>query len=344
MKTYVVTGGSGFIGSHICEQLIKKGNRVINIDNFTNFYDYKIKIKNVLESTQMDVNFEFLNKTEDLNRLVKIVDQPNYRLCLVDIRDYGSLGAVFQEETIDCVIHLAGYAGVRPSLEDPKIYIDVNIQGTLTLLELMKEYNVKKLIFASSSSVYGNNKTVPFSENDNVDFAISPYAATKKSGEVICHTYHHLYGIDMMLLRFFTVYGERQRPDLAIHKFTKFIDEERPIPFYGDGLSERDYTYIGDIIDGMEKSLRYLEEHSHVYEIINLGESTTITLKQMVVTIENILGKKATLEKLPTQPGDVQKTYADISKAKRLVNYKPNTNFEDGIKQFIKWYRRDKYD
>lgn len=339
-----MTGGSGFIGSHICERLIKKGNRVVNLDNFSNYYDYKIKIKNVLESLGMSSNFEFYNKAEDLVRLAEKVTNQYYRLYVADITDYKSLDVIFREETIDAVIHLAANAGVRPSIEDPIGYIDVNIHGTIKLLEKMKEYHVKKLIFASSSSVYGNNQTVPFSEEHNVDFAISPYAATKKSGEVICHTYHHLYEIDMLLLRFFTVYGERQRPDLAIHKFTRLIEEGRAIPFYGDGQSERDYTYIGDIVDGIEKSLHYVENHRGVYEIINLGESQTISLNGMVTMIEKILSKNATLEKFPMQPGDVQKTYADISKAKRLIGYKPKTAFEDGIKQFIKWYKGDKND
>ncbi|WP_268875894.1 GDP-mannose 4,6-dehydratase [Gottfriedia acidiceleris] len=339
-----MTGGSGFIGSHICERLMMKGNRVINLDNFSNYYDYKIKIKNVLESMGMTTNFEFYNKAEDLIRLAKKVTNQYYRLYVADITDGKSFDVIFREEKIDAVIHLAANAGVRPSIEDPIGYIDVNIHGTVKLLEKMKEYHVKKLIFASSSSVYGNNQTVPFSEKHNVDFAISPYAATKKSGEVICHTYHHLFEIDMLLLRFFTVYGERQRPDLAIHKFTRLIDEGRAIPFYGDGQSERDYTYIGDIVDGIEKSLHYVENYRNIYEIVNLGESQTISLNEMVTIIEKVLNKKATFEKFPMQPGDVQKTYADISKAKKLLGYKPITVFEDGIKQFIKWYKGDKND
>lgn len=339
-----MTGGSGFIGSHICERLMMKGNRVINLDNFSNYYDYKIKIKNVLESIGMTSDFEFYNKAEDLVRLAEKVTNQYYRLYVADITDCKSLDVIFQEETIDAVIHLAANAGVRPSIENPIGYIDVNIHGTIKLLEKMKEYHVKKLIFASSSSVYGNNQTVPFSEEHNVDFAISPYAATKKSGEVICYTYHHLYEIDMLLLRFFTVYGERQRPDLAIHKFTRLIDEGRAIPFYGDGQSERDYTYIGDIVDGIEKSLHYVENYRNIYEIVNLGESQTISLNEMVTIIEKVLNKKATFEKIPMQPGDVQKTYADISKAKKLLGYKPKTVFEDGIKQFIKWYKGDKND
>ena len=249
------------------------------------------------------------------------------------------LEEVFQKNKIDMVVHLAAMAGVRPSIEKPLLYEKVNVKGTMNILELMNKYNIKKFVCASSSSVYGNNEKVPFSEKDNVDRAISPYAATKKSCEVIGHSYHHLHKTDMIMLRFFTVYGPRQRPDLAIHKFTKAIIEEKEIPFYGDGTTQRDYTYIDDIIDGVLKSIIYLEKNENIYEIINLGESETISLKRMVETLEEEIGKKAVLKMLPMQPGDVNRTFADISKAKELIGYNPKTKFEEGIQKFINWYR-----
>ena len=245
---------------------------------------------------------------------------------------------IFSEYKIDLAFNPAAMAGVRPSLLDPLLYEEVNIKGYMNLLELCKKYGIKKFIQASSSSVYGNNKNVPFKETDIVDFAISPYAATKKSGEVLGHVYHKLYDIDMIQLRFFTVYGPKQRPDLAIHKFTKMILEEKSIPFYGDGNTKRDYTYIDDIVDGILKSIDYLFKNKNVYEIFNLGESHVVSLKEMVETIEKVLGKKAVLDKQPMQPGDVEKTYADISKAKEILGYNPKTNFEDGIKKFVDWY------
>ncbi|NLM36710.1 MAG: NAD-dependent epimerase/dehydratase family protein, partial [Firmicutes bacterium] len=219
------------------------------------------------------------------------------------------------------------------------LYNDVNINGTLNLLEMCRKYGVKKFVFASSSSVYGNNKKVPFAEDDFVDHPISPYAATKRAGELLCHTYHHLYGMDVACLRFFTVYGPRQRPDLAIHKFTNLIFNDEEIPFYGDGTTERDYTYIDDIIDGVVKAIRWVHTGQGIYEIFNLGESRTVSLKEMVATLENEIGKKARVKVLPMQPGDVQRTCADISKAKKILGYQPSTPFEEGIKRFVQWYR-----
>ena len=236
------------------------------------------------------------------------------------------------------VVHLAALAGVRPSIERPLDYVDVNIRGTMNLWELCKEFGIKKFICASSSSVYGNNEKVPFAETDTVDKPISPYAATKKCGEILGHTYHHLYQIDMIQLRFFTVYGPRQRPDLAIHKFTKLIDNQKEIPFYGDGTTARDYTFVEDIIDGVVKSIKYLEQHQGVYEILNLGESEVITLKEMVETLEKTLEEKVMLNRQSMQPGDVQKTNADITKAKNLIDYAPKTNFQNGIKKFVEWF------
>lgn len=317
MKKYLVTGGAGFIGSHLSDFLLKEGNSVVVVDNFNDYYDVSIKERNIEENLK----------------------NPNYKLNRGDIRDYDFLKKIFEEESIEVVINLAAMAGVRPSLENPMLYEEVNVKGLMNLLELCKANFIKKFVQASSSSVYGKNKEVPFKETAVVDFAISPYAATKKSGEVMGHVYHHLYNIDMIQLRFFTVYGPRQRPDLAIHKFTRMITAGEAIPFYGDGTTQRDYTYIDDIIDGISKSIRYLEKNEKVYEIFNLGESHTVSLKEMVGTIEEELGIEAKINRQPMQPGDVEKTYADISKAKEILGYDPKTDFKDGIRKFVQWYR-----
>jgi UDP-glucuronate 4-epimerase len=311
MTKYLVTGAAGFIGSHLVEKLLEGNNTVIGVDNFDKFYSRDIKLENLSK------NFE------------------NKSFCLIeaDLRNKNELQEIFKKHHIDLVIHLAAKAGVRPSILDPVGYYQTNVMGTLNLLEVMKEYDCKKMIFASSSSVYGNNKIVPFSENDSVDNPISPYAATKKAGELLCHSYHHLYGFDIFCLRFFTVYGPRQRPDLAIHKFTKLIMEGKPIPFYGDGSTERDYTYIDDIIDGIAGAINNIKG----YDIFNLGESKTISLAQMVAVIENTVGCKAILNRLPLQPGDVERTFANISKAKLKLAYNPKFTFEDGVKQFTEW-------
>lgn len=343
MKTFLITGGAGFIGSTVAEKLLNNGNKVVVVDNFNDFYDYNRKIRNILEITnnfdKMD-QLENLSKDEKINKLAEIVNSNNFKLIYGDIRDCEKMDKVFAENRFDLVFNPAGMAGVRPSLLDPLLYEEVNVRGYLNLLELCKKYDVKKFVQASSSSVYGNNKEVPFKETAIVDFAISPYAGTKKACEVMGHVYHKLYNIDMLQLRFFTVYGERQRPDLAIHKFTKLILEDKAIPFYGDGTTKRDYTYIGDIVDGVLKSIDYLFKNKNVYEIFNLGESHVVSLKEMVETIEKVLNKKAILEILPMQPGDVEKTYADISKAKTMLGYNPKTNFENGIKKFVEWYKR----
>lgn len=244
---------------------------------------------------------------------------------------------MFDEHRPELVVHLAACAGVRPSILDPVLYTDVNINGTVNVLECLNRYGIKRHIFASSSSVYGNNKKVPFSESDHVDNPISPYAATKKAGELLCHTYHHLYDINTACLRFFTVYGPRQRPDLAIYKFTKLISENEPVPFYGDGSTKRDYTYIDDIVDGVVKACAWVDSDEKRYGIFNLGESAAITLTRMIGTIENALGKKAVVERLPIQPGDVEITYADITLAREVLGYCPATDFSEGIRTFITW-------
>ena len=343
MKNFLITGGAGFIGSTVAERLLNRGDKVVVVDNFNDFYDYNRKIKNILEITN-NFNkigeFENLLKDEKISKLIEIVNSDNFTLIYGDIRDREAMDRVFAENSFDLVFNPAAMAGVRPSLLDPMLYEDVNIRGYMNLLELCKKYGVKKFVQASSSSVYGNNKEVPFKETAIVDFAISPYAATKKSCEVMGHVYHKLYNIDMVQLRFFTVYGPKQRPDLAIHKFTKMILEDKPIPFYGDGTTKRDYTYIDDIVDGILKSMSYLFNNKNVYEIFNLGESHVVSLKEMVETIESALGKKAILDIQPMQPGDVDKTYADISKAKAMIGYDPQTNFSEGIRKFVEWYKR----
>lgn len=324
MKNILITGGAGFIGSHLTENLLKGGNKVIVIDNFNDYYDPAIKRRNV----------------EEIKETVKRenIDMENFNLYEGDIRDKELLKKVFNEK-IDIIVHLAAMAGVRYSIEQPELYYDVNINGTLNLLEKCRERDIKKFVFASSSSVYGNNKKVPFSEGDNVDFPISQYAATKKSGELLLHTYHHLHGISAACLRFFTVYGPRQRPDLAIHKFTKLILEDKEVPFYGDGTTHRDYTFIDDIVDGILKTINWIDVDEKRYDIFNLGESNIISLKEMVETIEEVLGKKAKLRKMPTQQGDVDRTFADVSKSKRVLGYNPTTNFKDGMEKFYQWIR-----
>ena len=312
----LVTGAAGFIGSHLCEYLVNS-HYVYGLDNFCDFYDPEIK----------------------RNNIGKLKNHKNFQLFEVDIRDKAGLNFIFSENSFDIVIHLAAMAGVRPSIEDPDTYTEVNINGTVNLLEECKKNNVKKFIFASSSSVYGNNPKVPFSEKDSVDFPISPYAATKKAGELICYTYHHLYQISMAALRFFTVYGPRQRPDLAIHKFAKKIINNEPIQIFGDGTTERDYTYIDDIINGIIKAIDFIIQNND-YQIFNLGESKTISLERMIKTIETSLGKKAQKEWLPMQPGDVIRTYADISKSKKMLGYNPKVDFELGIQKFIEWLIR----
>lgn len=312
----LVTGGAGFIGSHLVEKLLERNHEVIVIDNFDPFYDPKIKEKNLEKSH----DFRF------------------FKLFRVDILDRSEIRKIFLKYHLDCIVHLAAKAGVRPSLNDPIGYYKVNVEGTLHLLEECRNHKISKFIFASSSSVYGNNAKVPFSETDIVDFPISPYAATKKAGELLCHYYHYLYGIDIFALRFFTVYGPRQRPDLAIHKFFQLLKNHKPLPIYGDGSTSRDYTYIDDIIDGILKSIDRVKG----YEIINLGESKTVSLNDLIKLIEKIIGDKVQIQRLDLQPGDVLRTYADISKAKKLLDYFPKTDLETGLKNFFEWFMTQK--
>ncbi len=322
MSTIFITGIAGFIGSHVCDALLSRGVEVVGIDNFNTFYASAIKQRNVQE----------IMKAKD-------VTKASFHMFEGDICDTVFLTRVFETTRPDAIIHLAAYAGVRPSIENPKLYTEVNINGTVNILECMKKCGVKRLCFASSSSVYGNNTKVPFSESDPVDKAISPYAATKKAGEVLCHVYHHLYDINVACLRFFTVYGPRQRPDLAIHKFTRLMCEGKGIPFYGDGSMRRDHTYIDDIVDGVLRALEWTDSPQKRYDIFNLGESSTIPLSNLVQTISRIIGKEAILKHLPMQAGDVQVTYADISHAREVLGYDPHTDFEEGLRKFWGWYQ-----
>lgn len=307
----LVTGGAGFIGSSLVEYLTNDNHRVYCLDNFDTFYDPLIKRQNIEQS----------------------LGKNNYTLIEGDIRDKTLLNKIFAGNEIELVIHLAARAGVRPSILEPELYYDVNVVGTLMLLEAMKAANVRRMIFASSSSVYGNNEKVPFSESDNVDFPISPYAATKKAGELLCHTYHNLYGFDIFCLRFFSVYGPRQRPEMAIHNFARKILDDRPISVFGDGTSKRDYTYIDDIVEGTLSAINNLKG----YEIINLGESKTYSLHNVIALLEENLNKRAILNQFPKQAGDVDLTNADVTKAKSLLGYYPKTNLEEGIRKFVKW-------
>ncbi len=316
MSTILVTGGAGFIGSHVIDHLLASGHSVINIDNFNDFYDKSIKESNITGH-------------------LKYTDK--YKLIREDISNKQFLFNALKKFKIDAIIHLAARAGVRPSIENPHQYFIDNVIGTQNILDYAKDHNIKNLVMASSSSVYGNNKKTPFSETDPVDNPISPYAATKKTNELQAYTYHHLFGLKIILLRFFTVYGPRQRPDLAIYKFMNLIKEGKPIPFYGDGTTARDYTYIDDIVQGILSSLNFIETHSSVYEIINLGNNKPVNLNDMVKTIEISLNKKATLEKLPIQKGDAVITYADISKAEKLLGYKTTNPFKIGVEKFFRF-------
>lgn len=312
----LVTGGAGFIGSSVTDRLLERGDEVVCLDNFDDFYKPSIKRRNIEAALK----------------------HKSYKLVEGDIRDMGMLNALFTAEKFDMIFHPAARAGVRPSIVDPMLYEDVNIKGTMNLLEMSREHGIKGFIFASSSSVYGENEKVPFSEEDNVDYPISPYAATKKACELICYTYHQLFKLNITCLRFFTVYGPRQRPEMAIHKFTRLIDQGQPIPMFGDGSSRRDYTYIDDIVDGVLKSIDY----NAPYGIFNIGESQVTELRELIALIEKNLGKKAIIDQQPNQPGDVPITYADISRAVKTIGYAPKTKVEEGVRKFVEWYKENR--
>jgi UDP-glucuronate 4-epimerase len=312
---FLITGGAGFIGSHLVDKLLAQSSaRVVVIDNFDGFYDPQIKQANIADH----------------------LAHPAYRLVETDIRDQAALEQLFAEEDFDVIIHLAAKAGVRPSVNDPRSYHEVNAGGTMNLIDLAQRNGIKKFIYGSTSSIYGPHATPPFRE-DAALAPISPYAATKAAGELIAHTYSYLYDFQSVCLRFFTVYGPRQRPDLAIHKFAHLITKNQPIPVYGDGTNERDFTYIDDIIQGVLAAIAY---DATPFEIINLGESQTVTVNRMIRLLEDALGKKAIIDYQPPQPGDMPRTHADISKARKLLGYQPSTPIEIGIQKFADWFRK----
>jgi len=312
---FLVTGGAGFIGSHVCERLLLAGHAVWTLDDLNTFYSPAIKQRNLAEIKALGRPFHFIQG---------------------DLRNGPALKSLFHDVRFDQVIHLAARAGVRPSLAEPELFAQVNITGTLNVLEAARTHEVRKLIIASSSSVYGVNQKVPFAESDPVFSAISPYAATKLACESFGHVYHHVYGMDVAMLRFFTVYGPRQRPDLAIHKFAHLIDAGRPLPVFGDGSTARDYTYITDILDGIMACVG----KDIGYEIFNLGESQTVQLSRLIELLELALGKKAVIQRLPEQAGDVPLTCADIGKSARLLGYSPRVKIEEGIPRFIEWFKQ----
>lgn len=311
MGRVLVTGGAGFIGSHVCEALARGGREVVALDCFDDFYDPMLKRRN----------------------LEGLSGHRGFRLAEGDIRDAEFVDGLL--DGVEIVLHLAARAGVRPSIEQPLLYQDVNVRGTTVLLDRCRARGVGKFIFASSSSVYGNNESVPFREDDPVDHPISPYAATKKAGELIAHVFHHLHGIEVTCLRFFTVYGPRQRPDLAIHKFARLIEAGRPIPVYGDGSMMRDFTYIDDVVDGVLRAT----ERFRGYRVYNLGESRPVALRDLIGLLEEALGRRAIIDRRPMQPGDVQRTFADVSRARTELGYEPSTEFRAGLERFVAWFR-----
>ena len=314
MARILVTGGAGFIGSHLVDRLLATGGRVTVVDNFNDFYDPATKRANASAHR----------------------GRADFELAEADISDAEAIDELFARSEFDAIVHLAARAGVRPSLERPLDYERTNVHGTFVLLEAARRYRVERFVFGSSSSVYGVNSTVPFNENDAIARPISPYAATKIAGEAACHVYSHLFGIRVVCLRFFTVYGARQRPDLAIHKFARLMREGRPIPVFGDGTTRRDYTYIDDIISGVTAALSYDQS---MFEIINLGESDTVELGRLIELLEHALGRRAVIDRKPLQPGDVPVTYANISKARRLLGFDPKTKIEAGIEKFAQWFK-----
>ena len=307
----LVTGGAGFIGSHLVERLLTDGHDIAIVDDFNDFYDPKVKRANIAPFAK------------------------NVAVHQIDLRDGESVARLLRNKKFDAIFHLAARAGVRPSIQEPKLYYDTNVSGTLQLLEGARSKGIERFIFVSSSSVYGAARRVPFSEEEHLNQTLSPYAATKIAGEFLCSTYSHLYKTRIVALRYFTVYGARQRPDLAIHQFTRKIHAGEAIDQFGDGTTRRDYTYIDDIIQGTMAALKY---DSAMFDVFNLGESETIQLKDLIGAIENALGKKAKINHLPEQPGDMPLTCADISKARKLLGYNPKTKFQDGLPKFVEWF------
>lgn len=315
-KRVLVTGGAGFIGSHLCEALVGRGDEIVAFDNFDSFYAREIKERNL----------------EDLRGRVR------FRLVEGNLRDPGAVAALFAGEPFDIVVHLAARAGVRPSLEDPQGYVETNIRGTSILLETMRLAGCRRLVFASSSSVYGNSRKVPFHEDDRVDFPISPYAMTKKAGEELCHVYYAVHGFTVICLRFFTVYGPRQRPDMAIHKFVRLMHEGLPIPVHGDGSMERDFTYCADVTEGVAAAVDRVAAWDG-YAIVNLGESAPVRLSALIEALARTTGIEPQIDRKPVPPGDVERTFADVGRAKALLGYEPRTTLDEGLRRFVEWYR-----
>ena len=315
METILITGGAGFIGGHVCDALLARGDKVICVDNFNDYYDPRIKERNIQKTSK---NHLFIC----------------YR---ADITNKEELKGIFEKNKIDKIVHLAARAGVRASFDDQGLYQKVNIEGTKNLLNLAHQFKIKNFIFGSSSSVYGTNKKVPFLEDDSTEDTISPYAETKKRAEELCREYHEKHGLHITCLRFFSVYGPRGRPDMAVYKFTKLVFEGKPINIYGDGTSKRDYTHVKDVVDGILSAL----DKDFEFEIINLGDSNVVELKYLISLIERETGKKAKINQLHVQKGDVPITYADISKARKLLNYNPKIKIEEGIKLFVRWYKNE---
>jgi UDP-glucuronate 4-epimerase len=319
LMNFLVTGGAGFIGSHVCERLLHSGHAVWVLDDLNPFYSPAVKQRNLDEIASLGKPFTFIHG---------------------DLADVKVLEDLFQKGRFDQIIHLAARAGVRPSLDEPERFQEVNVEGTVNVLEAARRHGVKKVVLASSSSVYGVNKKVPFAESDPVFSVISPYAASKLACEALGHVYHYVYGLDVAMLRFFTVYGARQRPDLAIHKFAKLISAGKPIPVFGDGLTARDYTYISDIVDGIIACT----ERKFGYEIFNLGGSQSVTLAYLIELLEKALGQKAVIKRMPIQPGDVPLTYADVAKSGKYLNYAPKIKIEEGIPLFVEWFKKQPKD
>ena len=320
--TLIVTGGAGFIGGHVCRRLLDAGHEVVCIDSFDDFYDPAVKRETVRH----------------------LAGSPAFTLLEADIRDLPGMLAALSRAGVGAgqvrgIVHLAARAGVRPSIEEPVLYSQVNLDGTACVLELARRLGAGSFVFGSSSSVYGDRAQVPFREDDPAGSPISPYAATKRAGELMCHAYAHLYGLAVVCLRFFTVYGPRQRPDLAIHKFARLMAAGEPIPFFGDGSTRRDYTYVDDIVQGVQGAVDYAASHPGCFEVVNLGESDTVTLSRLVELLSGALGVQPVLRRLPAQPGDVERTCADITRARELLGYAPTTPIEDGIPKFVEWFR-----